>query len=69
MGFILKIFKVIIRTALVILGLFAILGVVVRKLEDIGIIKSDWTIQKTPFGKGLRYAVSIKDKVFFSIQL
>lgn len=69
MRFIFKILKFVLRTALVILGLFAILGVVERKLEDMGVIKSDWTIQKTPLGKGLRYAVSIKDKIFFSIQL
>lgn len=69
MNFIFKSVKALIKIALFIVSILATLKLVYNKLEKNGIIKSEWTIQKTPCGKGIRYAMSILDKVVVSFQI
>ncbi len=38
-------------------------------LSKKGIIKSEWIIEKTPSGKGMRFVTSIRDKIFLSFQV
>lgn len=64
-----KILKTILNIIFALVGIFAVLKLIIKKLEDKGIIKYDWIVQKTSCGKGLRCNVSFKDNVFFSIQL
>lgn len=69
MNFIFKTIKALIKIALCIIGVLATLKLVYNELEKRGIIKSEWIIQKTPCGKGMRYVMSILDKVVVSFQL
>ena len=69
MNFIFKTIKALIKIALCIIGVLATLKLVYNKLEKRGIIKSEWIIQKTPCGKGMRYVMSILDKVIVSFQV
>lgn len=47
-------------------GIFSALYVYLCKK---GIIRSEWIIEKTPSGKGIRFVMSVWDKLFFSFQL
>ena len=69
MKIIIKLLKIILNIIFALVGIVAVLKLIIKKLEDRGIIKYDWIVQKTPCGKGLRCNVSLKDNVFFSIQL
>lgn len=69
MKVIVKILKNILNIIFALVAIFAVLKLIIKKLEDKGIIKYDWIVQKTPCGKGLRCNVSLKNNVFFSIQL
>ncbi|MEE1055924.1 MAG: hypothetical protein UH239_01570 [Acutalibacteraceae bacterium] len=69
MNFIFKTIKTLIKITLCIIGGLATLKLIYNKLEKCGIIKSEWIIQKTPCGKGMRYVMSILDKVIVSFQV
>lgn len=69
MRFILKIAKKLIKLAVFILGLLVILRLIMNKLEEKGIIKREWIAQRTPAGRGLRYAMSVLDKFVISFQI
>ena len=69
MNFIFKTIKTLIKITLCIIGGLATLKLIYNKLEKCGIIKSEWIIQKTPRGKGMRYVMSILDKVIVSFQV
>ncbi len=64
-----KLIKNILKVTIFIAGLFAILKIAMKKLEKKRIIKTEWIAQKTPSGKGMRYAMSVLDKVIISFQI
>lgn len=63
--FLSKIAKVVIFVA----GLVVLVKLAMNQLEKRGIIKTEWVVQKSPLGKGVRWVMSIKDKVTLSFQL
>lgn len=69
MCYMIKLINNILKVAIFIVGLFAILKIAMKKLEKKGIIKTEWIAQKTPSGKGMRYAMSVLDKVIISFQI
>ena len=69
MIFIIKLVKNILKVAIFIVGLFVVLKMAMKKLEKMGVIKTEWIAQKTPSGKGIRYAMSVLDKVIISFQI
>ncbi|MEE0265074.1 MAG: hypothetical protein UD936_05540 [Acutalibacteraceae bacterium] len=50
-------------------GIAVLVKLVFKKLEKMGILKTEWIVQKTSGNKGIRWAMSFKDKVFLSFQL
>ena len=60
-----KIAKIVVFVA----GLVVLVKLAMNQLEKRGIIKTEWIIQKSPLGKGVRWVMSIKDKVILSFQL
>lgn len=66
---ILKFFAFISKLIVFIAGIAVLLKLAFNKLEKMGIIKTEWIVQKTPANKGIRWAMSFKDKVFLSFQL
>lgn len=62
-------FYTIVKLIVVIAGVAVLIKLAFKKLEKMGIIKTEWIIQKTPANKGIRWAMSFKDKVFLSFQL
>lgn len=68
-GTVLKVIRKILAIAVAIIGVLAILKIVANKLEEKGIIKREWIIERRPSGKGVRYAMSILDKAIISFQL
>ncbi|MBQ7521282.1 MAG: hypothetical protein IJU14_00185 [Clostridia bacterium] len=50
-------------------SLISMLTVFYAWLSQKGIIKSEWLMEKTPSGRGLRFVMSIRDKVFLSFQI
>ncbi|MEE0060966.1 MAG: hypothetical protein UE295_09090 [Acutalibacteraceae bacterium] len=66
---ILKFFAFISKLIVFIAGIAVLLKLAFNKLEKMGIIKTEWIVQKTPANKGVRWAMSFKDKVFLSFQL
>lgn len=69
MGIILKAIKKILTIAVVVIGVVATVKLVANKLEEKGIIKREWVIERKPSGKGVRYVMSVLDKAIFSFQL
>lgn len=69
MKFILKAISIIVKIAVFIAGIAVLLQLGMKYLEKRGIIKTEWIIQKTPVGRGVRWVMSIKDKVLLSFQL
>ena len=69
MCFILKMAKKLIKLAIFLLGLLVALKLIMNKLEEKGIVKCEWTAQRTPAGRGLRYAMSVLDKFVISFQI
>ena len=69
MCFILKMAKKLIKVAIFLLGLLVALKLIMNKLEEKGIVKREWTAQRTPAGRGLRYAMSVLDKFVISFQI
>lgn len=66
---ILKILSVILKVAVFVAGIVVLAKLAINKLEKYGIIKTEWIVQKTSSGKGMRWVMSIKDKVLLSFQL
>ncbi len=64
-----KFFCTIAKLAIFIAGIAVLVKLAFKKLEKMGILKTEWIIQKTPANKGIRWAMSFKDKVFLSFQL
>lgn len=69
MKIIMKIVYTIIKVAVFVAGIAVLIKLAVNQLEKRGIIKTEWILQKTPAGKGVRWVMSIKDKVLLSFQL
>ena len=69
MKFILKMLSALAKIAIFIAGLAVLIKLGVNYLEKRGIIKTEWILQKTSTGKGVRWVMSIKDKVLLSFQL
>jgi len=66
---ILRLAKNIIKVVVFLVGLLVMIKLLMKKLEDKGIIKREWIVQKTPSGKGIRYAMSILDRALISFQI
>lgn len=69
MRFIFKMLSALAKIAIFVAGIAVLIKLVVDYLEKRGIIKTEWILQKTPTGKGVRWAMSIKDKVLLSFQI
>lgn len=69
MIFILKLIKKAVKLALLVAGAVLFFKLLLNKIEEKGIIKRTWTVQRIPSGKSMRYTMSIKDKVLISFQL
>lgn len=61
--------KLLIKFVLSLLALLTLWQLVYYRLQKSGIIKSEWILEKTPSGKGLRFVMSFLDKVFISFQI
>jgi uncharacterized membrane protein (Fun14 family) len=69
MKFILKMLSVLAKIAIFVAGLAVLLKLGIQYLEKRGIVKIEWIAQKTPASRGVRWAMSIKDKVILSFQI
>lgn len=70
MSFIFKSVKTLVKVTLIVIGMLAVLKLAYNKLKKRGIIKTEWTVQKPPFGRRkMKYALSVLDKVIVSFQL
>ncbi len=73
MRFVLKLIffpvKLLIKLVLSLIALLTLWQLVYYRLQKLGIIKSEWIMEKTPSGKGLRFVMSFLDKVFISFQI
>lgn len=69
MKFIFKMLSALAKIAIFIAGLAVLIKLGVNYLEKRGIIKTEWILQKTSTGKGVRWVMSIKDKVLLSFQI
>ena len=73
MRFVLKLIffpvKLLLRLVLSLIALLTLWQLVYYRLQKLGIIKSEWIMEKTPSGKGLRFVISFLDKVFISFQI
>ncbi len=73
MRFVLKLIffpvKLLLRLVLSLIALLTLWQLVYYRLQKLGIIKSEWIMEKTPSGKGLRFVMSFLDKVFISFQI
>ncbi len=69
MKFIFKMLSVLAKVAIFVAGVVVLVKLGINYLEKRGIIKTEWILQKTPTGKGVRWVMSIKDKVLLSFQL
>ena len=73
MRFVLKLIffpvKLLLRLVLSLIALLTLWQLVYYRLQKLGIIKSEWIMEKTPSGKGLRFVMSFLDKVFLSFQI
>lgn len=61
--------KLLLKLVLSLLALLTLWQLVYYRLQKLGIIKSEWILEKTPSGKGLRFVMSFLDKVFISFQI
>ncbi|MEE1281422.1 MAG: hypothetical protein UHK60_04085 [Acutalibacteraceae bacterium] len=69
MNFILKVISVIVKVAVFVAGVAVLLKLLIKYLEKHNIIKTEWIIKKTPVGRGVKWVMSVKDKVLLSFQL
>ena len=73
MRFVLKLIffpvKLLLRLVLSLIALLTLWQLVYYRLQKLGIIKSEWIMEKTPSGKVLRFVMSFLDKVFISFQI
>lgn len=69
MKFIFKMISVLAKIAIFVVGLAVLIKLGIQYLEKRGIVKTEWIAQKTPTGRGVRWVMSIKDKVLLSFQI
>lgn len=69
MNFMLKVISVIVKWIVFISGIAVLIKLSVKYLKKHGIIKTEWIIKKTPVGRGVKWVMSVKDKVLLSFQL
>lgn len=66
---IIKIISKLIAMVVFVAGVAVLIKLGMNWLEKRGIIKTEWIIQKSSLGRGVRWVMSIKDKVMLSFQL
>ena len=66
---IMKIISKLVAMIVFIAGVVVLVKLGISYFEKRGIVKTEWVIQKSSLGRGVRWVMSIKDKIVLSFQL